>query len=371
MRRLNLILFSSGVSEANGTLDIIKRKLQMKGYNCFCWRELFLGANDANNIALLPMLIKKIPTFDFAVMICEGHDKTSMVRNGETITVNSMRDNVLFEIGMCSMALGLSKVILVTDCDTHLPDDLIGIDGKIALKRMVISKGFSNNDLNNSTENDDRGYNIDFIINNISEYIDLNRTTTSPAVIGAATATAEGYATNFILRTMEHICNGFRDKDDPDKGLIKYPIENIFFKIVIPEEYDSNSPVKAKKTLSLLNTGTIDSARSRIVEFKYKEVDSHLYIIDYPTTLVTSYDTARLILKLNADDSADSMAEERFTAKELDLFESTLRNIMNESFVRQKAEHFYSDLDISTKENMIEALTGFFQTNFSIERNNY
>ena len=37
-------------------------------------------AKDSRNISLLPMLVKKIPTFDFAVLICEGHDRTMVQR---------------------------------------------------------------------------------------------------------------------------------------------------------------------------------------------------------------------------------------------------------------------------------------------------
>ena len=99
MRKINIVIFSSGVSEKTGTLDTIINGLQEREYNCFCWRDLFKGANNKNNIALLPTLIKKIPTFDFAVLICEGHDTTVMFRDNEYISVPSMRDNVLFEIG--------------------------------------------------------------------------------------------------------------------------------------------------------------------------------------------------------------------------------------------------------------------------------
>lgn len=72
----NIILFSSGVSEESGLVAFVTEQLHKRGFNCYCWRELFRNSNDHNAIALLPMLIKKIPTFDFAVLICEGHDRT-------------------------------------------------------------------------------------------------------------------------------------------------------------------------------------------------------------------------------------------------------------------------------------------------------
>ncbi|HHU53869.1 MAG TPA: nucleotide-binding protein [Clostridiaceae bacterium] len=115
MKNKHIILFSSGISEEKGILDSLVSTLEVKGYMCSYWRDLFSGANDSDNIAILPMLIKKIPTFDYAILVCEGHDITTIQRQGTLEQVYTMRDNVLFEIGLCVMALGLSKTILVTD----------------------------------------------------------------------------------------------------------------------------------------------------------------------------------------------------------------------------------------------------------------
>ena len=80
MRKINVVLFSSGYSEQNGILNKVISGLERKGYNVFCWRNLFQNAHKIDQIALLPILIKKIPTFDFAIIIGEGHDKTEMLR---------------------------------------------------------------------------------------------------------------------------------------------------------------------------------------------------------------------------------------------------------------------------------------------------
>ena len=65
MKNTNVIIFSSGVSERRGLLQWLRGELE---------------------------------TFDFAVLICEGHDKVQMLRDGHREETNSMRDNVLFEI---------------------------------------------------------------------------------------------------------------------------------------------------------------------------------------------------------------------------------------------------------------------------------
>ena len=137
MRQQNIVLFSSGVSEKNGILDFVKTELDKLEYQCSYWRDLFANARDSNNIALLPMLIKKIPTFDFAVLICEGHDQTKMLREDVDDAVPTMRDNVLFEIGLCTMALGPNRVILLTDKQVRIPDDLKGVDNQSAVEIII------------------------------------------------------------------------------------------------------------------------------------------------------------------------------------------------------------------------------------------
>ena len=136
MRSQNIVLFSSGVSEREGISLAIRDALEAMGYSCSYWQELFRDAKDSRNISLLPMLVKKIPTFDFAVLICEGHDRTMVQRGEHGETVPTMRDNVLFEIGLCVMALGLPRVILVTDGQVRLPEDLMGPNNGLAVKQV-------------------------------------------------------------------------------------------------------------------------------------------------------------------------------------------------------------------------------------------
>ena len=50
--------------------------------------------------------------------------------------IHILRDNVLFEIGLCVMALGLPRVILVTDGQVRLPEDLMGPNNSLAVKQV-------------------------------------------------------------------------------------------------------------------------------------------------------------------------------------------------------------------------------------------
>ncbi len=349
MKNINIVLFSSGVTEKNGVLARVEKELYGLGYRCFFWKDLFGNAHDENNIALLPMLIKKIPTFDYAVILCDGHDETRMLRNGEYLQVNSMRDNVLFEIGLCSMALGLSKVILLADPDVHLPDDLTGIGGNTAVKRIAC-KMASGQEIGAD------------IIAQIDEYIHETHRMVTPVVIGAAASLACGYISNFIFRTLESIKKGF----DLEGEHINVAADKVHMHIMLPEVYNDGTAEKIKEIKSQYKVGSA-AARDRRAEFRYRMAGDELHIYDWPTNIVTSYDTAKMILNIDADDEFDTYAVERFTAKELDLFEKTLGSLLNCAYLRQCAENFYPSMDEKEKKAMLLAIEDVIAARLYVE----
>lgn len=319
MKKTNIVLFSSGVTEGSGLLGAIKNNLEKKDYSCSDWRDLFTLARRADQIALLPMLIKKIPTFDYAVLICEGHDRVSIARNGEKIEYNAMRDNVLFEIGLCCMALGLQKVILVTDGTVHLPDDLVGAGLKIAIKYIPHAQ----TDVLPWT--DEMALKI---TEPIDEYIKGSKTALSPVVIGAAASTACGYINNFVSRTLERIDTGIiLDKGEKEY----YPLDRIYMHVVMPRVLD-NGEIKQDARARKYPQGSVPDARARSANFCYKIEDGNLHIYDFPTTITTSYDIAKMILEIDADDEADVKAKLRFVEKEIALFETTLKSLFNRTY---------------------------------------
>ena len=379
MRSQNIIMFSSGISEHNGILLYVKEALEKQGYSCSYWRDLFRGANDTRNIALLPMLIKKIPTFDFALLICEGHDETTMIRNGKTERIHTMRDNVLFEIGLCVMALGLNRVILLTDGSVRLPEDLQGVGKNTAIKTVCYAEGQDESYreavnqtidyLQDITGRMQDTMHLDQVIGDIDVHIHDNIGRLYPTVIGAAVSTANGYMSNFILRTLEKCDMGLILDDAPDQ-LTYFPDEKVFMHIVLPMEYSPETPARSRAKMQSLSVGSAPSARFRQAEFRYRILGDELHIYDYPTTLVTGYQTARIILAINADDQSDAEAEKRFNAKELDLFENALRSLMSERFIRATVRHFYENDTEQNEERMVGRLTAMMK-NIEITREDY
>ena len=359
--RSNIVIFSSGLSEKNGITESVKKHLNEKGYNCVDWRGLFANANDTENIALLPMLIKEIPTFDFAVLICEGHDITYISRGENSETAKTMRDNVLFEIGLCAMAIGLNRTILLTDSDVRLPDDLRGTNGRLAVKQIAFSKNASS--INNQVLEE----NIESVCEEIDAYICCEKENLMQIVIGAAASSACGYASNFICRTLEHIDDEIIIKNGEKTEKIFVSSDQVYLHIVLPNNLDKIVLNEIKGKQSDMLRGSIVTARNRPADFSCWFEGDDLHIIDYPTSVVTSYDTARMILEMDADDSYDETATERFVAKEMALYKSTLKTLMNENFVSNVIEEHYSDASEEEKRKMKNNVLSIVENRFFIE----
>lgn len=359
--RSNIVIFSSGLSEKSGITESVKKHLNEKGYNCVDWRGLFANANDTENIALLPMLIKKIPTFDFAVLICEGHDITYISRGENSETAKTMRDNVLFEIGLCAMAIGLNRTILLTDSDVRLPDDLRGTNGRLAVKQIAFSKNATS--INNEVFDES----IESVCEEIDAYICCEKENLMQIVIGAAASSACGYASNFICRTLEHIDDEIIIKNGEKTEKIFVSPDQVHLHIVLPNNLDKIVLNEIKGKQSDMLRGSIVIARNRPADFSCWFEGDDLHIVDYPTSVVTSYDTARMILEMDADDSYDETATERFVAKEMALYKSTLKTLMNEKFISNVIEEHYSDASEEEKRKMKNNVLSIVENRFFIE----
>lgn len=163
----------------------VKKELEAQGYLCSCQRDLFSGAMDPQNIALLP------------VLICEGHDKTRVVRHGQTKSVKTMRDNVLFEIGLCTMAPGMNGVILLTESETRLPEDL-----KTYQKAAAETADY----LNSVSEEIHAILEVKDLVRDMDLFIRQNQMILSPTVIGASVSTVSGLFSASRRSAMKESC---------------------------------------------------------------------------------------------------------------------------------------------------------------------
>lgn len=330
-RTQNVILFSAGESVRNGKVEMIENKLKESGICCVDWRELFCMAHDKDNIALLPALVKKIPTFDFALIFAEGVDTVSL-RGGTSL--NAMRDNVIFELGMCIMALGPERVVLLAEESVHLPEDLIGV-GKTGIEYIT----YQEKNFDESVALVERTFQnfmkmqeeqLKEQIDSIVSHIHKNAEEISPVFIGAAVASAEAYYTNFIVRLFEHSNQTFARKKEKDKRY-RFP-EQFRFQVIVPRTADemTRSAITAYYKENHLEEFVIENAGMRGLFFwgRYDEEKEELLIVDIPTSITASYTVVNSILNIDSDAEYDTAAEQRFVTKELDIYAYSLKKLL-------------------------------------------
>ena len=304
-RSQNIIVFSSGAAVRNERLARVMKRLRDHGHNPSEWRELFATANDEMNMALLPSLIKKIPTFDFAVIIGDKADLVKQFRDDD-VEMPVMRDNVVFETGLCIMALGAERVILLVEDGVRIPEDLQGIN-ELGIMHVYL-------------ENSDK---LDDVF---KTYIDDQRERMSPVVIGASVTTADGYLDNFLMRFWNNLDKGYVSNGKE----CSFP-KNVTVNVLVPKRIDDRIRERINRFYNerKLESGSIitDDIR-RTIEFKYSIDGDTMTVFDIPSTITASYGTVRDILNIEADDAPDKKAEERFLQKETDSFIFTLDTLM-------------------------------------------
>lgn len=308
-----VVIFSSG-SQRN-TISKLSEELEKKNCSCTLWTNLFTRQDDNSKFALLPTLLKKIPTFDFAIILATPDDSVNRIRDGVEESFKCMRDNVIFEIGLCVMALGANRTIILQNERVHLFDDLIGVSGINSAETMLSAsalgvKCFTYSDIEH----------LENIYDSIVEYINLETQVFSPVVIGAACSTAIGYYNMFIRRIAEGLdSQDFDMKNKEVRILVPLYISSSIFKD-IDDYYASNGFSKM--------TRKMDSGRD--MSFYYKIENDCFIVCDIPTSIGASYQMARDILSIEAADIDDMDSEKRFLMKEANMFYLTLKKLLAE-----------------------------------------
>lgn len=113
-------LFIGSASEALNVAEAVQFNLS-SSCEPRIWNQDLLNVGET----VLQSLLSLAPKFDFAVLISTGEDDVS-TRNS---SFAAPRDNVIFEAGLFSAALGPSRVFLMIESDKEikLPSDLSGV----------------------------------------------------------------------------------------------------------------------------------------------------------------------------------------------------------------------------------------------------
>lgn len=345
MRAQNVILFSAGESVHNGKTEYIKQQLRRDGIHCMDWHELFRHAHNAEHLALLPSLVKKIPTFDFALVFAEGVDEVKL--RGD-VPLHTMRDNILFELGLCVMGLGSERVILLAEEGLHIPDDLTGI-GTTGIHRITFPPDDFETPVNQVEQLLTarlRQYSRQFTVqlDQVIRHINRNADTISPVFVGAAVSSAEAYFMNFIVRLLENMENGFLSADYSASPL-PFPRRTLLYilfpsggRITLDQIRSCYRSLKAKSFV-------IPNAGSRDLFFHaiYSSDREQMTILDIPTSITASYSVIRSILNIDSDEDYDQDAEQRFTIKEMDTYRYALQKLLSPTLAAQRLTFIRDD----------------------------
>lgn len=338
-RKQNVIIFSAGESIRNGTVEYIQNKLGDRGILCFDWRSLFSHAHNMEQIALLPALLKKIPTFDFALIVAEGVDTVKLRGSEER---SAIRDNVIFELGLCTMALGAERVILLAEENVRIPEDLIGV-GKMGIEYVTFSSVDREATIGKVGEIIDKKADVlkeRFMrqLSEIIEHINKNSEQVSPVFVGAAVSSAEAYFINFIVRLFENIDKGFSSREHPEKV---YPCpDRIKLCICLPSAVSMST--RSMISVYFKKHGYEDffignaGIRGLFFNGRLDESDSSLLIVDVPTSITASYVLVNSVLSIDSDADYDASAEERFVTKEMDIYAFALNKLLSPEVARKR-----------------------------------
>lgn len=327
MRRQNVIIFSSGKNVR--VAHEIAQHLDSEVCCPIVWDVFFkriYGAEYALNkpYALFPFLIKKIPSFDYAIIVA-GDDDTVFKNGQEGEAVVTTRDNVIFELGLCSMALGEKRVVIVRHESVRLIDDLRGYDNSMESYPGDGPCLLSARNVQVKTYDYSGFDDLPAISKQICDYVRQSFLDYSPVVVGSACSTAMGYKDNFLIPIVDRLSllnDGFRYEVaillPLGEGVCLAPelMENPRRFI---DEYVASLPGVASTTID---------CKGRPVHCYFCENAGCRTIIDIPTTLVASRKMAEQVLSIKADDELEDAHLQRLMMKEVDQFVATLKRFL-------------------------------------------
>jgi len=203
---------------------------------CETWKD---GNVFAQNKSALESLVKASRRFDYGILVASKDDITLKRFHIK----NTMRDNVLFEMGLFLGSLGLQRAFLVTHDKVTLPSDYLGV--------TVVKYNGKNNESK---------------IKEIIAGIERTRSSFNLKPIPAA-ALAFGYFQNFVIK--------FAEKHHD-------VTPNVELKILIPRNIDDVSAQIEKHAKTHPST---KMEGDRPIAFKYNDLQNVYW--DIPTTLQT------------------------------------------------------------------------------------
>ena len=249
-------LFIGSSSEEKGLAEKAKALLD-KDFDVTIWNEKVWDYSIFKiNQNFLSDLLKATLQFDFGILLGTKDDK--VVSRG--IEYLSPRDNVLFELGLFTGRLGVSRCAFLIDEEIKLLSDFGGLS--LAMFENGNDSSFKN------AVNQIR----DLFLSSSEDEINFFPSATLAAV----------YIENLIDPTCRYLIenNGFEIDGQ------KY--EKYHVKVIIPDKISEDVNLQFEKLKSKINTQTVSfkyAGRPRTISIDTKIVDNILVFVDFPTII--------------------------------------------------------------------------------------
>lgn len=272
-------IFIGSSKEGSDVAKKIKNNINEKcgdWLECELWNE---GKVFNVNKGPLDSLIKASRKYDYGIFIASNDDITSK----RWKFYKTIRDNVLFEMGLFLGSLGLDRAFLITHSKISLPSDFNGVTTIRYSKR-----------------------NIDEKINDIITELNKTKNSFCPKPVASA-ALAMGYYENYIYPLLKKMSS------------IKTQFE---LEICIPKNL---SKIEDQINHYLNETSSKKQFEERPTVYEYGEISNKYW--DIPTTLGTLKQLIDLIIP--STEIGDNQEKEEWIEYELRNFMGTLNVLIN------------------------------------------
>lgn len=293
-------IFIGSSKEGLEVANYTKKKFLDVGFEPYVWTDDIFE----NNKNTLETLLNEASLFDFGIMIATKDDFTT----SRDDIFETVRDNVVFELGLFLGRLGTNRAFVLQEKDAKLPSDLLGI----TIPRFEKTEPLHSN------------YDLNKEINNIIKLI-KSKITLGELGLLPSTVLAIGYFENFVSM----VCDALHDDKIEINGKI---YKDFQFNIVIPKDLDADIKKRAKiyfKKLKFeeIKIGTNGRSYPIYIQFDEENSSDTIVLFDMPTT-IGGIDKA-IEMYMRKGHIGKSERQQLLEDRELRNFRTTLINLVN------------------------------------------
>lgn len=296
---MKIDIFIGSSKEGMGTAKKVKEYLG-ESSECTIWTEDFFKLN----VSYFDNLCKKTIGFDFAILI-GTKDDVSQIRKSRYDTI---RDNVMFEYGLFTGAIGRQRTFILIQNGAKLPSDLNGISLPVFKNDEELKQRCKE------------------ILQYIESEIKLSRISMLPSTSNAIT-----YYENFLKPVCNSIFNGKNELRLSNNTLAgSLSVHSDKLNVILPDKLQADMKplvdtfVQAHNFLQVSIEGL-----HRNHSLFFKKIGDRNFLMDIPTNLNSSFIAIELFI--GKDYLGNENENRKYAEKEIKNFKDTLQFLISEN----------------------------------------